>query len=78
MKAANRNQLSGLRNVLQKPHEAFSGFGGRFTEPSAKLDEDTSLDFINHRRRNKTRSQKNTSLKTMPVDGLLSRGRLMQ
>jgi hypothetical protein len=32
--------LSSLKNVLQKPHEAFQGVGSRFTELHANLDAD--------------------------------------
>jgi hypothetical protein len=32
--------LSSLQNVLQKPHEAFQGFGSEFTELHAKFDAD--------------------------------------
>jgi hypothetical protein len=45
---------SGLKNVLQKPHEAFQGFSSGFTELHAELDADTLLNFAIHHRQNKT------------------------
>jgi hypothetical protein len=42
--------LSGLKNVLQKLHYAFKGFGSGFTELHAKLNADMQLDFAFHRR----------------------------
>jgi hypothetical protein len=72
------NPLSGLKNVLQKLHEAFQGFGSGFTEPNAKLDADTLIDFANHRIQNETRSCKSTHLKTMRVHSPFSRARLMK
>jgi hypothetical protein len=71
--------LPGLKNVLQKPHEAFQSFGSGFTELHAKLDTtDTLLDFAIHRRPNETRSRKSTRVKTMRVYSAMSRGRVMQ
>jgi hypothetical protein len=49
-----QKQLSGLKNVLQKLHKLFQGFGSGFTELQAKLDADTLLDFVIHRRQNET------------------------
>jgi hypothetical protein len=46
--------LSGLKNVLQKPHEAFQGFRRGFTKLHTKLDADTLLDFAIHPRQNET------------------------
>jgi hypothetical protein len=46
--------LSGLKNVLPKPHKAF---GSGFTKLHAKLDADTLLDFAIHRRHNDTKSK---------------------
>jgi hypothetical protein len=43
--------LSGLMNVLQKPHKAFQGFGSGFTELHTKLCADKLLNFAIHRRR---------------------------
>jgi hypothetical protein len=68
--------LSGLKNVLQKPHEEFQGF--RFTELHAKLCADTLLNFAIHRRQNETRSQKSTRVKTTRIHSAVSRGRLTQ
>jgi hypothetical protein len=51
-----QKQLSGLKNVLQKPHEAFKGFGSRFTELHAKLDADALLVFATHCRQNETQN----------------------
>jgi hypothetical protein len=70
--------LSSLKNVLQKHHKAFQGFGSRFTELHAKLDADTLLDFSIHRRHNRTQSQKSTHVKTMRVHSMVSHCRLMQ
>jgi hypothetical protein len=42
--------LSGLKNVLPKPHKAFCS---RFTELHTKLDADT-FDFAVHHRQNET------------------------
>jgi hypothetical protein len=50
--------LSSLKEVLQKPDEAFQGFGSGFTELHAKLDLDTLLDFVIHCRQNETQSRK--------------------
>jgi hypothetical protein len=47
--------LSGLKNVLQKPHKAFQVFGSGFTELHAKLDADMFFYFAIHHRQNKTR-----------------------
>jgi hypothetical protein len=38
-----QKQLSGLKNVLQKPHEAFQGFGSEFTELHVELDVHCSI-----------------------------------
>jgi hypothetical protein len=46
--------LSGLKNILQKPHEIFQGFSSTFTELHTKLDADTLLDFAIHHRQNET------------------------
>jgi hypothetical protein len=54
--------LSGIKNVLQKPHEAFQEL----------------LDFAIHRRQNETRSRKITRVKTVYVYSAVSRGTLMQ
>jgi hypothetical protein len=45
---------SGLKNALQKPHEAFQGLGSGFTELHAKLYADTLLDFAIYQRQNET------------------------
>jgi hypothetical protein len=50
--------LSGLKNVLQKPHKAFKGFGSRFTKFHAKLDIDMLLDFVIHHRQMKHKVEK--------------------
>jgi hypothetical protein len=50
--------LPGLKNVLQKPHEAFQGLGSRLTEFQAKLDEDTLLDFAIHSSKRKPKVEK--------------------
>jgi hypothetical protein len=52
--------LSDLRNVLQKPHKAFQGFGSGFTELHAKLDADTLLNFAIRCGQNETQSRKST------------------
>jgi hypothetical protein len=70
--------LSCLKNVLQKPHEAFKAFGVGFAELDAEFDTDTSLDFAIHHKQNETRSRKGTSIKTVHVHSSVSRGRLMQ
>jgi hypothetical protein len=70
--------LSGLKNVLQNPHEAFQGFDSRLTELQAKLDADTLLNFATHRRQNETRSRKSTRIKTIHVHSMVSRCRLLQ
>jgi hypothetical protein len=57
--------LSGLKNVLQKPHKAFYDFGSGFTKLHPKLNADTLLYFAIHRRQNKTRSRKHTRVKAM-------------
>jgi hypothetical protein len=45
--------LSGLKNILQKPYEAFlKVFFSGFTELHTKLDGDTLLDFAIHHRQN--------------------------
>jgi hypothetical protein len=49
----------------------FKGFGSGFTELHAKLDADTLLDFVIHRRQNKTRSRKSIHVKTMHVHGVM-------
>jgi hypothetical protein len=59
--------LSGLKNVLQKPHEAIRVFGNWFTELHAKLDLDTLLDFAIHHRQKETPNWKSTCVKTMCV-----------
>jgi hypothetical protein len=56
----------------------FKGFGSRFIELHTKLDADTLLDFAIHRRRNETRSRKNTRVKTIRVHGAVSCSRLVQ
>jgi hypothetical protein len=68
-----KKPLSGLKNVLQKPHEAFKGFGSGLTEVHIKLDAGTFLDFATHLGQNETRSQKSTH-----VHSTVSHGRLMQ
>jgi hypothetical protein len=73
-----KKSLSDLKNVLQRPYEAFQGFGSGFTELHAKLDSDTLLDFAIHRRQNETRSRKSTRVKTMCVYSAVSCDRLMQ
>jgi hypothetical protein len=67
-------RLSTLKNVLQKPHKAFQGFGTGSTELHAKLDADTLLDFVIHHRqsmqskkhscRNNARSQSSVMWQT--------------
>jgi hypothetical protein len=49
--------MSGLKTIVQKPHEAFQDFGSGFTELEAKLNVDTWLNFAIHRRQNDTRSK---------------------
>jgi hypothetical protein len=56
----------------------FNGFGSGFTELRAKLDADALLDFVTHRRQNKTRRRKSIRVKIMRVHSAMSRGRLMQ
>jgi hypothetical protein len=51
-----QKQLSGLKNVLQKPHKTF--FDSGFTEPHAKLDVVTLLNFATHHRQNKMNLKK--------------------
>jgi hypothetical protein len=64
--------LSGLKNVLQKPHEVhFKGFGSGFTEHHSKLDADTLLHLVIH-------CGGRGVVKTMCVHSTVSRGRLMQ
>jgi hypothetical protein len=46
--------LSGLKNVLQKRHEAFQGFGSGFAKLHAKLYTDMFLDFAINCRQNET------------------------
>jgi hypothetical protein len=70
--------LSGLKNVLQKPHDHFEGFGSGFTKHHAKLDADTLLDFAIYHSQKETRSHKSTLAKTLRVHSAMSRGRLMQ
>jgi hypothetical protein len=70
--------LSGLKNVLQKPHEAFQGFNNGFTELHAKLYADMLLDFAIRCRQTETRCQASTCVKTMCVHSTVSRGRLLQ
>jgi hypothetical protein len=62
--------LFGLKNVLQKPQEAFQGFTG-FTNLHAKL-------YAIHCKQNETQSQKSTRVKTVRVHSAMSHGRLMQ
>jgi hypothetical protein len=50
--------LFGLKNVFQKPHDHFKGFGSGFTELHANLDADMLLNFSIHYRQNEVRSQK--------------------
>jgi hypothetical protein len=45
----------GLKNALQKLTKRFKGFGSGFTKLHAKIDADTLLDFVIHRRQNGTR-----------------------
>jgi hypothetical protein len=52
--------LSGLKNILQKPHEHYKGFSSGFTELQAELDADTLLAIAIHRRQNETRIRKKT------------------
>jgi hypothetical protein len=73
-----RKPLSGLKNVLQKPHNAFQRFSSWFAELRTKLDADTLLDFAIHHRQNETWSQKSTRIKIVCVHSAVSRGRLMQ
>jgi hypothetical protein len=73
-----KKPLSGLKDVLQKPHEVFQGFGSGFTELHAKFDAAMLLDFAIHRRQNETRNRTSTRVKTMRVHSVVSRGRLMQ
>jgi hypothetical protein len=56
----------------------FKGHGSGFTEPHAKLDVDTLLEFAIHHRQNETRIRKSTRVKTMHVHSSVSRGRLMK
>jgi hypothetical protein len=47
---ASQKMLSGLKNVLRKPHKAYQGFDIGFTELHTKLDADMLLNFaIDHR-----------------------------
>jgi hypothetical protein len=46
--------LSGLKNVPQKPHEAFNGFGNGFTDLHAKLDAVTLPNFAIHHSQRET------------------------
>jgi hypothetical protein len=48
--------LSGLKNVHQKPHKEFKGFGSGFTKLHTTLDAGTLLHFAIHHRQNKTQS----------------------
>jgi hypothetical protein len=50
--------LSGLKNVLQKPPEAFQGYQEQIYWASRKLDADMLLDFAIHRRQNKIEVEK--------------------
>jgi hypothetical protein len=70
--------LSGLKMFSNSLTKHFEGFGKGFTELHAKLDADTLLDFAIHRRQNKTRNRKSTSVNTMHFHNAVSRGRLMQ
>jgi hypothetical protein len=70
--------LSGLKNILQKPSEAFEGFRWQIYRPSGKIYADTLPDFAIHRRQNETSSRKSTHVNTMDVHSAVSRGRLMQ
>jgi hypothetical protein len=70
--------LCGLKNVLQKPHKHFKGFGSGFTKLHAKLDADTLLNFAIHCRQAETRSQKSACVKTMRVHSMVLHGRVMQ
>jgi hypothetical protein len=64
--------LSGLKNVLQKPYEAFlKGFYSGFTELHAKLDGDELLDFAIHHRQNEKQSRKSTLVKTVLVHSMV-------
>jgi hypothetical protein len=55
--------------MLSKSHTKhhFKGFDSGFTEPQAKRDADTLLDFAIHRRQKETGSPKSTRVKTMHV-----------
>jgi hypothetical protein len=55
----------------------FKGLGSGFTELHAKLDADTLLDFVIHRRQNEEINGKSTSVETMHAHSMVSRGRLM-
>jgi hypothetical protein len=46
--------LSNLKDILQKPHEAFQSFTNRFTELRTELDADTLLDFAIYRKQKGT------------------------
>jgi hypothetical protein len=71
--------LSGFKNILQNPHEAFQGLGSIFSELHAKLDADTLLNLAIHRRQNETLShQKSTRVKIMRDHSAVPHGTLMQ
>jgi hypothetical protein len=55
--------LAGLRMFYKSLTKHFNGFGSGFTGLHAKLDADTLLDFVIHRRQNETRSRKGTRVK---------------
>jgi hypothetical protein len=67
--------FSGLKKVLQKPHDYFKGFGSGFTEHHTEFDADTLLDFAIHRRREEIRSRKCIHV-IMHVHSAVSRGKL--
>jgi hypothetical protein len=70
--------LSGLKNVLQKPHNAFQGFRYRIYRASHKTWCRHVARFCHPSQTKRYTKQNSTRVKTMRVHSTMSRGRLMQ
>jgi hypothetical protein len=79
MVEAIKKLLSGLYNVLQKPREAFKGFGTRFTQLHAKvMMQKHCLILSSMEYKTKHKVKKALVQKAMRVHSAVSGGRLMQ